>query len=463
MTMDHELELIADYTKNKLIDNAEAYATARLCLADALGCALLSLQFSDCKKLLGPFVPGTIVPNGSRVPGTDYILDPIRAAFNISSMVRWLDYNDTWLGAEWGHPSDNIGGILAVADFLNRQGKAHYTIRDVLTAIIKAYEIQGSLALLNSFNKRGFDHVILVKVATAAVTTALLGGNEKLICDALSNAWIDAGPLRTYRHAPTTGSRKSWAGGDQCSRGVMFAWMTMQGEMGYGQALTAKNWGFNDIFFPLEFQRPLGSYVIENILFKISYPAEFHAQTAVEAAIHLHPKIKGRLQDIASIEIKTQEAGARIIDKKGPLRNHADRDHCLQYMTAVALLKGNLQVADYDDLAAQDPLVDFLREKMRVVKDEQYTVDYHDPDKRSITNALTILFKDGSQEGPVVVEYPIGHRRRRADGVPLLKKKFADNLAVHFSQEKVKEISALFDDPASLDGMRVDDFISLWV
>lgn len=464
MSPDSAMELIADYASSYIITNEDVYDTARLCLADALGCAILSLQFPACTKLLGPAVAGTQVPQGARVPGTAFILDPIRAAFNISTMIRWLDYNDTWLAAEWGHPSDNSGGILALADFLNRQGKAHFTVRDVLTAIIKAYEIQGSIALLNSFNQLGFDHVILVKIATTAIATTLLGGNREQIMDAVSQAWIDAGPLRTYRHAPNTGSRKSWAAGDQCSRGIQFALMTMQGEMGYPQALTAKQWGFYDVLLkgnPLIFQRPLGTYVIENILFKVSYPAEFHAQTAVEAAILLHPQVKDRLKEIALIEIQTQDAALRIIDKTGPLHNPADRDHCLQYMVAVALIKGDLNAQDYSEEAATNPMIDFLRQKMRVIENTQYSKDYHDPEKRSIANAITITFTDGSRTLPSVVEYPLGHRRRRAESLTLILQKFKSNLATHYSPEKTAFLTALFQNSQELDRMPIDTFMTL--
>ncbi len=450
---DESLKLIADYVHHYNIDSEEAYQTARACLADTLGCGILALRFPECTKVLGPVVPGTIVPNGSRVPGTSYVLDPIRGAFNIGAMIRWLDFNDTWLAAEWGHPSDNLGGILALADYLSRQrvaeGKEPLTVHDVLTAMIKAHEIQGELAMLNSFNRIGFDHVILVKVATTAVATAMLGGDCKQITNAVSNAWIDTGPLRTYRHAPNTGSRKSWAAGDATSRGVFLAYMTMSGEMGYPTALTAKRWGFYDVLLqgkPFIFQRPMTSYVMENVLFKISFPAEFHAQTAVEAAVHLHPLIKDRLDEIASIDIETHESAIRIIDKKGPLNNPADRDHCLQYMTAIGLLKGSLTADDYEDDASRDPWIDALRAKMNVVENAQYSIDYHDPDKRSIANAVTVHFTDGTSTPRVEVEYPIGHRRRRAEGIPLLFAKFEANLNTRFSAERVAAIKELFLD-----------------
>lgn len=461
---DEVLVTIADYVANTSITSDEAYNTARAALADALGCGILALRFKECSKMLGPVVPDTIVPHGSRVPGTSFVLDPILAAFNIGTMIRWLDYNDTWLAAEWGHPSDNLGGILALADYLSQ--KKPIRMKDLLTAQIKAYEIQGGLALLNSFNKIGFDHVILVKIATTAVATHLLGGTRDQIVDALSNAWIDTGPLRTYRHAPNTGSRKSWAAGDATRRGVEIAWLTMKGEMGYPTALTAPRWGFYDVLRqgePFEFQRPLGSYVMENILFKISFPAEFHAQTAVEAAIELHPKIKNRLDDIKSIEIITHNSAMRIIDKKGPLNNPADRDHCLQYMVAIGLLKGNLTADDYEQEVANDPRIDALRDKMLVKEHLPFSEDYHHPEKRSIANAITIHFKDGSSVGPVTVEYPVGHRRRRAEGLPLLFEKFENNLKGHFSGDRVKKLVELFHDAKRLDVMPVHEFSNLFI
>lgn len=464
--VDEELYAMASYVSDYTIDSQEAFNTARACLADSIGCALLALRFQECRKLLGPVVPGTVVPHGSRIPGTSYVLDPIRAAFNIGSMIRWLDYNDTWLAAEWGHPSDNIGGILALADYLSRQrlseGKPPLLIQDVLTAMIKAHEIQGCLALMNSFNRIGFDHVILVKVATTAIATWMLGGSKKQITDAVSNAWIDTGPLRTYRHFPNTGSRKSWAAGDATSRGVFLAMLTMQGEMGYPTALTAKRWGFYDVLREgksFQFQRPYGSYVMENILFKISFPAEFHAQTAVECALKLHPVIDRRLDEILAIDINTHESAMRIIDKKGPLNNPADRDHCLQYMVAVALLKGTLTADDYEDAAARDPRIDRLRSLMRVKEERQYTADYLDPEKRSIANALTIHFKDGSSTERIAVEYPIGHRRRRQEGIPLLYKKFESNISTVFEEQKAKTICYLFQDHQQLVLMPVNELM----
>lgn len=463
---DEALDLIAEYVCNRKIENPEAYLTAKACLADTLGCGILALRFPECTKLLGPVVPGTIVPNGVRVPGTDYILDPIRAAFNIGTMIRWLDFNDTWLAAEWGHPSDNLGGILSIGDYISQknraEGKAPIKIHDILTAMIKAHEIQGSIAMLNSFNRIGFDHVILVKVATAAVVTGLLGGNYQQVINAVSNAWIDAGPLRTYRHAPNTGSRKSWAAGDATSRGVMFAIMAMQGEMGYPSALSAKQWGLYDVLFqgkPFAFQRPLGSYVMENILFKISFPAEFHAQTAVECALSLYPLIKHRLKDIEKIEIHTHESAIRIIDKEGPLNNPADRDHCLQYMVAIALIYGGLTADHYEEEIAQDPRIDILRKKMTIKENKAFSSDYLDPEKRSIANSLQIYFKDGTSTPLTTIEYPIGHRRRREEGLPLLYKKFEENLKTHFTMDRVRHIINLFQEPVSIEEWDVDLFM----
>lgn len=467
---DTAIDLIADYVDGYDVTSELAMKTAIWCLADTLGCGIFALSFPECTKLLGPVIPGTHVPMGCRVPGTPHVLDPITGAFNIGTMVRWLDYNDTWLAAEWGHPSDNLGGLLAVCDYLSQlrvMEKEHtLTVRELLKAMVMAHEIQGSLALRNSFNRIGFDHVIYVKVATAAVVTKLLGGNREQIANALSNAWVDAGPLRTYRHAPNTGSRKSWAAGDQTSRGVKIAWMTMQGEMGYPTALSAEKWGLYDVLFdgkPFEFERELGSYVMENVLFKISFPAEFHAQTAVECAIHLYPQLIDRLEEIDEVLIETHESAVRIIDKKGPLNNPADRDHCLQYMVAIGLLFGQLKAEHYEDRFAEDPRIDSLREKMRVVEKKEYSVDYLDPEKRSIANAVTVLFKDGTKTERVEVEYPIGHRRRREEGVPLLFAKFEDNLARRFPIHQVEEIVDLFRDRQRLEQMAVHELMHLLV
>ena len=433
---------IAAYTADFKIDSAEAYDTARHCLIDALGCGLLALQYPECTKHLGPFVPGTVVPHGVRVPGTSYRLDPVKGAFDIGCLVRWLDYNDTWLAAEWGHPSDNLGAILAVGDYLAQQGRA-LTMRDVLTAMIKAYEIQGVLALDNSFNRVGLDHVLLVRVASTAVAAQMLGGTKEEIRNAVSQAWIDGGALRTYRHAPNTGSRKSWAAGDATSRAVRLAMISLKGEMGYPTALSAKTWGFYDVLFrgkAFTMARPLGSYVMEHILFKVSFPAEFHAQTAVEAAIKLHPTAAARLNEIDRIEIVTHESAIRIIDKSGPLHNPADRDHCLQYMTAVGLLFGELTAEHYEDEAAADPRIDELRSKMVVRENPQYSRDYLDPEKRSIANAVQIFFLDGSRTDAVEVLYPIGHRRRRVEAIPLIVDKFTRNLETRFASKQAGRI-----------------------
>ncbi len=461
---------IADYVCDYEVDSAEAYDTARNCLIDTLGCGLEALGYPACTKLLGPVVPGTIVPNGAKVPGTEYQLDPVKAAFDIGAMIRWLDFNDTWLAAEWGHPSDNLGGILAIADHLSRkaiaEGNKPLTMKDVLTAMIKAHEVQGVIALENSFNRVGLDHVVLVKVATAAVVTRMLGGSREQVIDALSNAWIDGQSLRTYRHSPNTGPRKSWAAGDATSRGVRLALMTMQGEMGYPSALTAKTWGFYDVMFKgneFSFQRPYGSYVMEQILFKISFPAEFHSQTAVECAMQFHPVVKDRIDDIEKIEISTHESAIRIIDKKGPLNNPADRDHCIQYMVAIGLIFGELTSAHYENDIAADPRIDTLRDKIVCIENSQYTEDYLDPDKRSIANAMQIYFKDGSKTEQIEVEYPIGHRRRRDEGIPELVKKFKINLARRFPQNRQKAILDICLDQDKLENMSVNEFMDMFI
>ena len=467
---------IANYVTDYEIKSDEAFDTARNCLMDTLGCGFEALDYPACTKLLGPVIAGTVVPNGAKVPGTSYQLDPILAAFNIGAMIRWLDFNDTWLAAEWGHPSDNLGGILAVADYISRknitEGKAALTVKDVLTAMIKAHEIQGVLALENSFNRVGLDHVILVKIASTAVVTKLLGGNKEDIINAVSNAFVDGQSLRTYRHSPNTGSRKSWAAGDATSRAVRLAWMTMQGEMGYPSALTAKTWGFYDVLFkgtPFKFQRAYGSYVMEQVLFKISFPAEFHAQTAVECAIQLHAQVGKEIQtleQIAKIDkivITTHESAIRIIDKTGPLDNPADRDHCIQYMAAIGLLKGNLTAQDYEDASAADPRIDAIRAKMVCVEKSQYTTDYHDPEKRSIANAIQVFFKDNTSSDNIAVEYPIGHRRRRGEGIPKLVKKFEVNLARRFDAKKQADVLALCLDQAKLEATPVNAFVDMLV
>lgn len=461
---------IAEYVTHYKISSTEALETARYCLMDSLGCGFLALRYPECTKLLGPIVPGTIVPHGARVPGTQFVLDPIKAAFDIGTIIRWLDFNDTWLAAEWGHPSDNLGGILAIADYLSRnriaEGNKPLTMHDVLVAMVKAYEIQGCLALENSFNRVGLDHVVLVKVASTAVVTHLLGGGKEEIIDALTQAWVDGQSLRTYRHAPNTGSRKSWAAGDATSRAVRLALITLKGEMGYPSVLTTPKWGFYDVSFQgntFSLQRPFGSYVMENVLFKISFPAEFHAQTAVECALTLHEQVKDRLDDIDRIVIITQEPAIRIISKTGELRNFADRDHCLQYMVAIALIFGELTAEDYEDRVAADPRIDALRKKMDVEEDERYSKDYLDPQKRSIANAVQIFFKDGSCTKRIEVEYPVGHPRRRVEGIPLLIEKFQENLTSHFSAQQSEVILSLLMDRKTLAQTSVPEFIDLLV
>ncbi|MGQ4275947.1 bifunctional 2-methylcitrate dehydratase/aconitate hydratase [Pseudidiomarina sp. E22-M8] len=454
---DTELQAIADYVMTTSIDSDLAWQTARYCFMDSLGCGLLALRYPECLKHLGPLVEGTSVPHGSRVPGTSFRLDPVKAAWDIGCCVRWLDFNDTWLAAEWGHPSDNLGAILAVCDHVSQQrvarGEAPMTLKTVLEAMIKAHEIQGVLALENSFNRVGLDHVVLVKVASTAVATWLLGGNRQQVLSALSHAWVDGQALRTYRHAPNAGSRKSWAAGDATSRAVRLAGIAMRDEMGIPGALTAKEWGFYDVTFnkPLQREQNYASYVMENILFKLSFPAEFHAQTACEAAMTLHESVSNRLDDIEKIVITTHESALRIIAKEGKLANPADRDHCLQYMVAVPLIFGALNADHYeDDFHQAHPEIDALREKMEVVENENYSRDYLDPDKRSIANALQVFYKDGSSSEQVEVQYPIGHRQRRAEGLPVLKDKFAKNLATRFPQQRVAHILEVCSDHARL-------------
>ncbi|MEI6003251.1 bifunctional 2-methylcitrate dehydratase/aconitate hydratase [Paraburkholderia bengalensis] len=464
---------IVDYVLNDRLESDLALETARNCLIDTLGCGLEALSYPACTKLMGPIVPGTIVPNGAKVPGTPFQLDPVQAAFNVGAMIRWLDFNDTWLAAEWGHPSDNLGGILATADWLSRtaiaNGKEPLVMKDVLIGMIKAHEIQGCIALENSFNKVGLDHVLLVKLASTAVVGQMIGLTRDELINAVSQAFVDGHALRTYRHAPNTGSRKSWAAGDATSRAVRLALIAKTGEMGYPSVLTAKTWGFYDVLFkgqPFRFQRPYGSYVMENVLFKISFPAEFHAQTAAEAAMTLHEQLRAsgrRVEDIAKITIRTHEAAIRIIDKKGPLNNPADRDHCIQYMIAVPLIFGRLTAEDYEDEVARDPRIDALRDKMQCVEDPKFTKDYHDPNKRSIANALTVEFTDGSSFDEVVVEYPIGHKRRRAEGIPLLVEKFKTNLARRFAAKQQQAILDVSLDQAKLEAMPVNEYVDLYV
>tara|TARA_B100001013_G_scaffold231323_1_gene142012 strand:- start:454 stop:1878 length:1425 start_codon:yes stop_codon:yes gene_type:complete len=466
---DNVIARIADYAVNYQPDSELALDTARLCLMDSIGCALLAMDYPACTKLLGPDVEGMIVPNGARVPGTRHQLDPVKAAFDIGAAIRWLDFNDTWLAAEWGHPSDNFGAIIPIADFISRSdvsgSSRSINVTEVLEMAVKAYEIQGVLALDNSFNNVGIDHVILVKVASTAVVTAMLGGDVEQVENAISNAWLDAS-LRTYRHAPNTGSRKSWAAGDAVSRAVRFSLNSMSGEMGYPSALTAPGWGFQDVWFrgeEITLQRELGSYVMENILFKVSFPAEFHAQTAVEAALELHPQVVSRLDQIDEVIITSQESALRIIDKTGPLNNPADRDHCIQYMTAIALLRGMLTAEDYEDEVAADPRVDQLRDKMTMQHDRRFTEDYIDPDKRSIANSVQVRFKDGSSTENVTVEYPVGHRRRRQEAKPLLVDKFRANLSTQLDEVRVGGLVNLFSDQSTLGLMAVDELIDMLV
>jgi 2-methylcitrate dehydratase len=466
---DAVLVAIAEYARSFTIKSAQAYETARYCLMDTLACGFQALKYPACTKLLGPVVPGAVMPGGARVPGTSFELDPVQAAFNIGTMIRWLDFNDTWLAAEWGHPSDNLGGILAVADYLARkavmEGKSPPTVREVLTGMIKAHEIQGVLALENSFNRVGLDHVILVRVASTAVVTAMLGGTREQIINAVSNAWIDGGALRAYRHAPNTGSRKSWAAGDATSRAVRQALIALTGEMGYPSALSAKTWGFYDVLFkgkPFSLPQPLGSYVMENVLFKISFPAEFHAQTAVEAAMTLHPQVKERVDQIERILIETQEPGVRIIDKTGPLANPADRDHCIQYMVAVPLIFGRLTAEDYEDTVARDPRIDALRSTMQVRENATFTREYYAADKRYIGNALQVFFKDGSATERVQVDFPIGHRKRRAEGMPVLVQKFQSSVDAWFPPKQAERIKVLFADP-DFDELPVNEWVASMV
>jgi len=461
---------VADYVADYRIDSTAAYDTARYMLLDSLATAMMAMRFPECVKHLGPLVPGASLPGGARVPGTSHELDPVQAAFAIGTQIRWLDFNDTWLAAEWGHPSDNLGAILAVADYLGRraerEGGTAITVRDVLTWAIKAHEIQGCYALRNSFNRVGQDHVILVRLASTAVATAMLGGTREQIITAISHSWIDNGALRTYRHAPNTGPRKSWAAGDACRRAVTHAINAVyRGVVGYPSALSATTWGYYDAAFKgnaFQFERPFGSYVMENVLFKISFPAEFHAQTAVECAMRLHAEVAGRIDQIDKVMIETQEAGMRIIDKTGPLANYADRDHCIQYMVAVPLIFGRLTAADYGDEVAADPRIDALREKTEVSENPQFSRDYLDPGKRYIGNSVQVFFKDGTYTGKVSVDYPIGHRKRRAEGIPVLLKKFEEALRGHLPAHQVAAILKMTADPAGLDAMPISQFLGFF-
>lgn len=462
--MDPLFEEIATYIHSKEIDSELAYSTARHCLMDSLGCGFLALAYPQCRKMLGPVVPGATLAGGSRVPGTPLELDPVKAAFDIGTLVRWLDFNDTWLAAEWGHPSDNLGAILAVADYQSRVRGQSVSMKDVLTAMIKAHEVQGILALENSFNRVGLDHVLLVRVASTAVAAQMLGCSREQTINALSHAFIDGGALRTYRHAPNTGSRKSWAAGDATSRAVRLALISLTGEMGYATAMTAPNWGFQDVLFKgdtVNLAKPLDCYVMENVLFKISFPAEFHAQTAVECAITLHPQIANRIDEIERVELHTQEPGVRIIDKTGPLNNFADRDHCLQYMAAIGMIFGELTADHYTDEIAKDPRIDALRAKMTVKENESYTKDYYDLEKRAIPNQIQVFMKDGTALDPVEVHYPIGHRLRREEGIPVLEQKFANALQEVFDPAQCTAVHEFFDSQ-DFESSSLQDFMGLF-
>ena len=467
---DRVVEDIVDYTVDYKVTSPEAQKVSRYTIMDALGCGILALNFKECTKLLGPVVPGTVVPKGVRVPGTNFVLDPIQGAFNIGAMIRWLDYNDTWLAAEWGHPSDNLGAILSVSDFVSQQSIAHgkkpITMGDVARSMVQAHEIQGVLALENAFNRVGLDHVLLVKLASTALSSKILGGSKDQIFNALSNSFIDGGVLRTYRHFPNTGSRKSWAAGDATSRAVFHSINALKGEMGYPTCLSVPTWGFNSVNLrgkEIIVKQPYGSYVMENVLFKVSFPAEFHAQTAVECAVILHPKVKGRLDEIKHVHVTTHESAIRIIDKKGPLRNPADRDHCIQYMTAVGLIEGNLTAQHYEDSYAQDPRIDNLREKFILTESKEYTADYLDPNKRSIANSIQIEFKDGSKTDRVSIEYPIGHRRRRNEAYPLIEQKFIHNLSTQFNKTQVEKITQVCLNEKKFESIPVNEFVELFI
>lgn len=476
--VDEVISRIADYVLSEQAFSDTTISTARTCMMDALGCGMLALTDPKCRRVLGPVVSGAVMSDGCLVPGTDWRLDPVQASFNLGAIVRWLDFNDTWLAAEWGHPSDNLGGLLPVAAYVShlaQQGQAsqsngivpqQITVRRLLEWLTKAYEIQGVLALENSFNRVGLDHVLLVRIATAAVTAAMLGGNRDHVISAVSNAFADGGALRSYRHAPNTGSRKSWAAGDATSRGVWLAMLAMRGEMEYRSILSTPTWGFQDVLFggkPIKLARPPASYVMDNILFKVSYPAEFHAQTAVECGVQLHSQVVNRIDEIERIEIETQESAVRIISKSGPLHNPADRDHCLQYMVAVALIKGDLKAVDYDDAFAADPRIDRLRSLMKVTENESYSLSYVDPEKRSIANAIRVRFADGTTTDRVVVEYPLGHRRRREEALPLIHSKYRSNIAAHLSSEQCEPLNGWISDENCFDELTANQFSELWL
>ena len=464
---DELIQKIADYVHDYNITSDEAISTAKYCLMDTIGCGLLALTFPECKSLLGPHIDGTEVPNGVRVLGTNFKLDPIKAAWDNGAIIRWLDFNDTWLAAEWGHPSDNLGGILSACDYISQNyPERDISVRDIIFSMIKAHEIQGVMALENSFNRVGLDHVLLVKIASVGVISVILGLTKDQTIDALSQAFVDGQSLRTYRHAPNAGPRKSWAAGDATSRAMQLVWLTKKGQIGYPSAISAPTWGFKDVLFngkDLIINQEFESYVMENVLFKISFPAEFHAQTAVEAAVKLHHEIKNKFDEIDKIKIITHESAIRIISKEGKLNNPADRDHCLQYMTAIGLIKGDLVAEDYEDSVAKDPLVDSLREKMEIEEDLSFSKDYLDPSKRSIANSLQIFFKDGTCTDIEEVHYPIGHKNRRAEGIPILIKKFEKNLMTQFSEDRVKGIMSLFEDNEKLFNLPVKEFVDLFV
>ena len=464
---DELIQKIADYVHDYNITSDEAISTAKYCLMDTIGCGLLALTFPECKSLLGPHIDGTEVPNGVRVLGTNFKLDPIKAAWDNGAIIRWLDFNDTWLAAEWGHPSDNLGGILSACDYISQNfPERNISVRDIIFSMIKAHEIQGVMALENSLNRVGLDHVLLVKIASVGVISVILGLTKDQTIDALSQAFVDGQSLRTYRHAPNAGPRKSWAAGDATSRAMQLVWLTKKGQIGYPSAISAPTWGFQDVLFNgknLILNQEFESYVMENVLFKISFPAEFHAQTAVEAAVKLHDEIKNKFDEIDKIKIITHESAIRIISKEGKLNNPADRDHCLQYMTAIGLIKGDLVAEDYEDSVAKDPLVDSLREKMEIEEDLSFSKDYLDPSKRSIANSLQIFFKDGTCTDIEEVHYPIGHKNRRAEGIPILIKKFEKNLMTQFSEDRVKGIMSLFEDNEKLFNLPVKEFVDLFV
>lgn len=467
---DTVLVQIADYVDGYKVKSGLAWETARLTLIDTLGCGFEALAYPACTKLLGPVVPATIVPNGARVPGTPFVLDPERAALNCGALFRWLDFNDAFYGATVIHPSDTYGAILPLADWLSRtrasQRKAPLLVRDVLEAGIKAYEVMGGLALENGYTAVGLDHTILVKIAVTAVATRMLGGSRQEIMDAVSNAWLDGHALAAFRRKPNTGSRKSWAAADAASRGVRLALMTMRGEMGYPAPLTAKRWGFYDVLFKgkkFRFQRPFGSYVMENTLFKIPYPTAFHGQSAVEAAIRLHPLVNNRLDDIKRIDVRCHNSSMTILDKTGPLYNPADRDHCMQYMIAVGMIYGEMTAEHYEDHVAADPRIDRLRAKMRLAESKQYEREYHDPAKRTNANSIQVHFTDGSKAPLSEVLYPLGHRRRRKEGIPHVMAKFEKNVARVFAPRQRDRILAACLDQKRLEAMPVHEFADLLV